>query len=193
MRLLLRLSVLLTVAFAVIIGVIRAQPEAHPELERLLVPPPGCAMPCFLGIQPGQTSAEQATDILEAHPYVGEVRGVGAGDRRLSSIRWRWADDAPPGVASFRDNVLEVERGVVMGIQFNLFFSTGATWRVLTTNRADGDLLAAYVRLDSPNCLYPPLLHYRGTPERLFFSMRPANPNPPWRPKATRDTRNCPP
>ena len=110
----------LVTLFSALIALIHAPPERHPALEALLIPPSGCRMPCFIGIRPGHTSAQQAVELLRAHPFVGEVQVVGAGERQLSSVRWQWSPDAPPGIAGFRDNTLEVNRDTVTGITLHV-------------------------------------------------------------------------
>ena len=55
------------------IMLIRAQPYTANTLENLLIPPPDCASPCFLGVQPGLTTATDAFRILEAHPWIHQV------------------------------------------------------------------------------------------------------------------------
>lgn len=63
-------SLALTIVFAVILGGLRLQPRANPA-EAVLV---GCAMPCWKGIAPGNTSSQDALAVLNTaighQPYV---------------------------------------------------------------------------------------------------------------------------
>ncbi len=71
--LVLKPALLFTLLFAACIGIIRAQPYDDSELRAFLTPPSGCAMPCFMGIRPGVTTADEAIAILEAHEWVSNV------------------------------------------------------------------------------------------------------------------------
>ncbi|MEO0564697.1 MAG: hypothetical protein AAF125_21510, partial [Chloroflexota bacterium] len=67
-----RVLIPLLVGFALVVTFIRAQPYTTPDhLDMLL--PPGCDLPCPLGIIPGETTGQQALDMLEAHPFVETV------------------------------------------------------------------------------------------------------------------------
>jgi hypothetical protein len=59
----LRLAALLTLIFGTAIGLVRARPYDDPEMRGFLTPPQGCAAPCFLGVQPGVTSVDDAITI----------------------------------------------------------------------------------------------------------------------------------
>ncbi|MEO0564698.1 MAG: hypothetical protein AAF125_21515 [Chloroflexota bacterium] len=83
-RALRRVLVLLTVSFAVVVALIRAQPYTTPDdLDVLL--PPDCDLPCPLGIIPGETTVAEANALIDAHPLVASRMGN----------RWTWQ----PGVA----------------------------------------------------------------------------------------------
>jgi hypothetical protein len=58
-------------------------------LNELLTPPQGCSMPCWQGIQPNATTADEAVAILEALPYVDDVQVS------PSMISWWWTSDRP--------------------------------------------------------------------------------------------------
>jgi hypothetical protein len=100
----------LSLTFAALIGVIRAQPiDADADLRDLLMPPTGCASPCFLGIQPGVTSRREAIALLRAHPWVTSVEAEGP------AVIWQWRDDLTvfatanePMFFSFMDVVSEI-------------------------------------------------------------------------------------
>ncbi len=59
-------------------------------LSELLTPPDGCTMPCWHGIQPGNTTITEAAGTLEQLPFVEEVRVVSG------MISWWWTDSRPP-------------------------------------------------------------------------------------------------
>lgn len=172
MRFLFRsLALIFTAVFAATL-LIRSQAASYPDLEQLLLPPTNCEMPCFLGIQPGVTRAGEATTILENHPWVGDVRNVGAGDRQVSSIRFDWSTDAPDFLFSFRDNALELSYGteVVTGITLSFQASTGDVWRVITTRHTlDGQLLGEFIAVDGANCIEDMKAFYNAPPERIYY------------------------
>lgn len=58
-------------------------------LNELLTPPDGCSMPCWHGIQPGSTTVTEAAEILQALPFIDDVR-VASG-----MISWWWSDSRP--------------------------------------------------------------------------------------------------
>jgi hypothetical protein len=91
-----KLAVSLLGLFVLPLFVIRAQPydqtRHDPALRAFLMPPEDCAAPCFLGIQPGITTLEQAATILEQHSEFGFEAGI-AGPQPAGTpteIRWSW-------------------------------------------------------------------------------------------------------
>ncbi|MEM6528698.1 MAG: hypothetical protein AAF653_10410, partial [Chloroflexota bacterium] len=135
MRLLWRAILILTAVNLTLIASIRAQDEHYPALESVLMPPADCNMPCFLGIEIGETRASEAIAMLEAHPYVGDVQLHDADDRQVYSVRWYWAEDAPRYLAGFRNNVMELDaREVVSGMTMYVFIPTGQVWRYIDTH-----------------------------------------------------------
>lgn len=83
---------------------IRAQPYDHQAMRALLSPPQNCPAPCFIGIRPGQTRAEDALAILQAHSWVVDVREVFGSMKPevidyqlppvLSMINWQWHESS---------------------------------------------------------------------------------------------------
>lgn len=72
---------------------IRAQPYDDTALRTLLFPP-DCSLPCFLGIRPGITTAEEAVAILSDHPWVRAVH------RPHQNITWEWNGMQPEWIGS---------------------------------------------------------------------------------------------
>lgn len=74
---LLRVSVVMAVAlvtlFALMMTLIGSRSYTNTPLRALVVDPT-CTAPCFAGITPGVTTAAEAIDLLEAHPWVAQVQ-----------------------------------------------------------------------------------------------------------------------
>lgn len=114
--------------------IIHAQPY-HDDDLRTLLSPNDCAAPCFLGIQPGVTSEEQAREILDHHPWIRESSwsSMTPGE---GQIRWSWNDYAPAllrpdylsngaGSITFRNNVVEAMQVMVSASAARLWMMWG--------------------------------------------------------------------
>ncbi len=84
-----RLTLLLTLTLALLIGAIRAQPYDDSELRAFLFPE-GCSVACIMGIRPSVTTRDEAVVTLREHHWVEKV------DQDDFGISWEWSDKAPP-------------------------------------------------------------------------------------------------
>ncbi|MBZ0299930.1 MAG: hypothetical protein K8J31_09325 [Anaerolineae bacterium] len=84
-------NAVLTLLFAAAIGLIHSRPYDRGELGAVLVPPTGCAAPCFLGVQPYRTTLDNALAILLRNQAVRDVQVQD--DYAGQTIYWRWQDD----------------------------------------------------------------------------------------------------
>ncbi len=91
-----RLTLLLALTLALLIGAIRAQPYDDSELRAFLFPE-GCEQPCVMGIQLNTMSRDDVIGYLEQHPYVDSIQELD--DDTFQSIRWMWSEGAPPFIA----------------------------------------------------------------------------------------------
>ncbi len=92
MRRLALCSFVLLFAFSLLLAGVRARATPDDRLREMLLPPEGCAPPCWMGIQAGTTSADEAEAILRAHPWVESI------NRTPLNISWRWNGDQPEGI-----------------------------------------------------------------------------------------------
>ena len=94
-----KLVLMLALLFFGALTVIHAQPRGGDDVRSFLRPSDGCAMPCWQGIQPGVTTADQALAILRAHPWVSRVDGswtrAPSGIRFYTNIYWGWNGQQP--------------------------------------------------------------------------------------------------
>ena len=100
LRLLLRLMLPLVVLLALPVLLIRAQPYDNHEVHSLLTPPEDCPAPCFMGIRPGVTTFDEATDLLRTHEWVNDFIMLGTqhdsrGRFVYSALSWTWSDSSP--------------------------------------------------------------------------------------------------
>ncbi len=95
-----RLSLKLTaLVAAVLIGFIlllHAKPYDDPDM-RAIFTPGACAMPCFMGIQPGVTLGDKAIFLLQNHDWIDPDSLYIAPDitRRYIWVTWRWSESKP--------------------------------------------------------------------------------------------------
>lgn len=89
-RLVVALSAGLIALFCAILAASRAQ-SLSDDLREFLVTD-GCTT-CWLGIQPGITTLNEAVALLQAHPWVSHVSSGGSSAE--SRIFWFWSEAAP--------------------------------------------------------------------------------------------------
>lgn len=82
-----RLLILYLLVFTALLLLIHAQPYDDHELRDLLMPE-GCPVPCFMGIRPGVTRADEAVRLLKAQAWVAQV--VTNNPQKPYQIWWRW-------------------------------------------------------------------------------------------------------
>ncbi len=82
-RFYLRLILIPTALFTIVLILIHAQPYDDHELRELLLPE-GCPAPCFMGIRPEVTTMDEALQILRANDLVKDVQSY------ATVIGWKW-------------------------------------------------------------------------------------------------------
>ena len=97
-----KLTLIPTLIFTAIIGLIRAQPYDDSQLRTFFAPPDGCPPPCFMGIRPGVTTVNQAIAILQTQKWVNaESIVVFKVNDNESGIAWVWNGRQPPSFGEF--------------------------------------------------------------------------------------------
>lgn len=124
----LRFMVYLTALFGAVLYSICFQQRAETNvLDSILTPPPGCHAPCWEGIRPGVTSADEAFAILARHPWVD---GVAANDKDklYGIITWRWNGRQPVYINTHAPSVVYIVEGVVDRVQIQTTLEFGDVW-----------------------------------------------------------------
>jgi hypothetical protein len=124
-RLLLKATFGLCILFTLPMILIRAQPYDDSELRNFLMPPEDCPAPCFMGIQPGVTTVDEAIAILQAHEWVDEVLSkptADTGDKRWWSI-WTWSGLQPNSINNNLSGAIVFDKGIVssLSVYTNLY------------------------------------------------------------------------
>ncbi len=88
-----RIALILSLMLTGIIGLIRAQPYDDGGADMLFAIEDTCVAPCFMGIQPGMTTATEALSLLSGHPWVKTVDAPSS--RSQVTIRWEWSGQQP--------------------------------------------------------------------------------------------------
>ena len=124
----------LALIFSLALGVIVAQPRDDATM-RAFFTPQDCAAPCFLGIRPGVTTAQQAVALLQAHPWVKEIGDAGreppSHPQDYTNIVWDWSGQQPAFLSdASADNppYLHINNGVVQYIRLVTRIPYGNAW-----------------------------------------------------------------
>lgn len=112
--------------FCAVLIILRVWPYDDHDLRMLLLPE-DCPAPCFMGIQPGLTTPDEAIDLLQKHEWVARnsVRRTAGGE-----VLWAWNGQQPAVINSNEPPLLIVwaanrEMQVVNGIQLPLKLPVG--------------------------------------------------------------------
>lgn len=95
-----------------------------------LTPLADCAQPCWLGIRPGETGAEDALQRLQNHPWVRGARMTYVGvTRQTGRIEWQWNGGQPPWLPADDSKALAVFRqGIVSEMNIPTTIALGDLW-----------------------------------------------------------------
>ena len=103
-----------------------------------LVLSPACNSPCFMGIQPGVTTFNEAHVLLEKHPWVLEMElifnaSIGPVKSRNGRLLWRWNGQQPLLLRTpfLNAGEIEIEDGVVQSIKAATSVPFGEAWLLL--------------------------------------------------------------
>ncbi len=112
---------------------LRLLPNDDAAIKRLLLPPDGCAAPCFMDIRAGETDSVSATRIINSHEWAKSppffVRPID--DINTRYVYWQWSGQQPSGVDSQRPGKMRVYRDHIVGMTVRTRIPLGAMWLVL--------------------------------------------------------------
>ncbi|MBL8118651.1 MAG: hypothetical protein JNJ78_14055 [Anaerolineae bacterium] len=136
-RLVLRLTLPLLTLFTLMTGVLRARP-ADEALGDTLLKTGDCAAFCLLEIQPGWTTADDATQRLLRSGWLDDLRVVEVASlpQHLTRIEWDWAAQPPPAFAHVEgaaDGWLDTRDGLVERLSVMLDLRLGDLYARLGT------------------------------------------------------------
>lgn len=125
MRRLLIVTLALALSFALLAGILRAGAADDDGLRSFLLPPDECAAPCWQGIRPGVTSADEAEALLIANPWVTAV------NRTSTHISWHWSGAQPVYIDADAQGILYLGNERVSTMSVSLNVSYGEVWSLL--------------------------------------------------------------
>lgn len=95
-----RITLFTVMLFSAVLLLMRAQPYVYSRQQTLVLD--GCSAACFVGIQPGVTSVEDAVTLLESSQWVSAVD-----NRTINNvsgyISWKWSDQKPAWISTDQD------------------------------------------------------------------------------------------
>jgi len=125
MRRLLIIATALTFGFALLAGILRARATDDEALRGFLLPTEDCPAPCWHGIRPGVSSADEAEMLLKNDPWVTSV------NRTSTHISWRWNGSQPAYIDANAQGILYLGSERVATMSISLSISYGEVWSLL--------------------------------------------------------------
>ena len=127
----LKLTTALLVLLTALTGVVYGLPRTEFPLLQLIEPPPGCAIPCWQGIRPDETSYRDAIRLLQtnAHFVIDSQQAADYGPERRAIwyIYWTWNDNSGQAVTGS----LLIESGIVRIVRIYDLIPFGLLWSAL--------------------------------------------------------------
>lgn len=115
--------------FALTVVLIRVQPYDELARKRAFVSD-GCTGACFIGIQPGVTSVDEAVRLLQASDWVGAVD-----NRTINNvsgfISWTWSDRKPSWISASKEGKIWATQKQVVNINIYSDWQLGDTRIIL--------------------------------------------------------------
>jgi hypothetical protein len=88
---------------------------------------PACAKPCFMGVRPGITTADEAKSILEAHPWVENVN-VAISTLGYGTLHWSWSGQQPDFINRNHYGLSQIGVPVIESVLIRTHIPFGDIW-----------------------------------------------------------------
>ncbi len=128
-----RTALFLIGLLVVIILALRLLPNDDASIRTLLLPPEGCAAPCFMNVRAGVTDSIEAAQLISKHVWAKSppffARSMN--DMYMRYVIWQWSGQQPIGVDTSRQGQMQIYKGHASSIIFRTTLSLGAIWLVL--------------------------------------------------------------
>jgi hypothetical protein len=150
-RLWMRAAMPLIVVLTSAISLIQARSYDDPRLQAFFTPPEGCPAPCFIGIQPGVTTSNQAIGILRESDWVDANSIAVSRDQitQLAWVYWAWNGKQPEFILGSGLFNYSTETGLTRTLMIRTRFTFGDLF--LSFGQPDSGSLNAYQHV----ALYP--------------------------------------
>lgn len=131
MRNLFIVSALLTALFTLCVALIHTQPRQDDALRAFVLPPEGCAAPCWQGLQPGVTDIFGIMSTLKSNVWVSGVHHENYSKFSDGFVRWNWSEQRPAFIRADDYNSLWYDESVAQNFYIETQLSLGEVWLVL--------------------------------------------------------------
>lgn len=125
-----RAALALTMLFGALAAAAQACSYNGAPLLAFVLPPAGCAIPCWQHIRPGETLSGEAMQRLRTHPWVGKVRTQLSSLHNDGWVTWDWSG-AQPDFSGPGSDRLSMDYGVVRSVTIRSGIVLGDLWLAL--------------------------------------------------------------
>ncbi|MAS36702.1 MAG: hypothetical protein CL610_22045 [Anaerolineaceae bacterium] len=146
-----RWAVGLTLVFVLCILLIRARTYDSQSIRGLLLPPEHCPAPCFMGLRPGHSTFDDATDFFRTRPDIEYfVQQSQAEVDAMDVLHWRDASSGLNGSMNFvNDRLVEIS---LSGLRLHHIW--------LALGEPDGgQVVTEMLYLDQRRFIHMPIVH----------------------------------
>ncbi len=125
------------IAVSITLLVVALRLTAHPDQHAaaFFAPTAGCALPCWQGITPGETTVDEAVALLKANDWIEAVTRTDSPPSTVL-LNWTWSDAYPYGSSADPPPMLIGRSGIVWQVYLPTNLRFGDVW--LTLGKPDG-------------------------------------------------------
>ena len=131
LRLALVLAGCVMALFTGVVAFVRAQPIPDNGARGFLIADGVACVseaPCFLGIQPGATSADDAFALLDDHAWVDQFYRHRGMESDSGLVQWTWSGEQPDYIDGSKPGALWFQHSVVSWVEIDLNLTFGDIW-----------------------------------------------------------------
>src|SRR3982751_5262871 len=126
----LKISLIINGFFLALILAMRLLPNDDDNIRKLLMPPEGCAAPCFMNVRAGVTDGAEAARLIAKHEWAQSSLFYmkSWNDIYARYVMWQWSGQQPAGINIHKQGQMRIYQDQAVGMIVDTTLALGQVW-----------------------------------------------------------------